>query len=178
VPTAERRRQPPVERGTNLSASTRSVAVGPLGGRHDDRAPHAPHGAGTRFTMARVKRGAKRAQKRKKILKLAKGYYGTKSKAHRMAKQAVDKSLAYSYRDRRQKKRQFRSLWIVRINAAARLHGLSYNRLIAGLKASGSELDRKMLADIAVRDAQGFADLAALAKRGLEGQAPQPAPQA
>ena len=89
--------------------------------------------------MARVKRGNKRVQRRKKILKLAKGYYGTKSKAHRMAKQAVDKSLGYAYRDRRQKKRQFRSLWIVRINAAARLHGLSYSRLIAGLKAAGSD---------------------------------------
>lgn len=121
--------------------------------------------------MSRVKRGPKRAAKRKKILKLAKGYYGTKGNAHRMAKQAVDKSLGYAYRDRRQKKRQFRSLWIVRINAAARLHGLSYNRLISGLKAAGSELDRKILADLAVRDAQGFADLAALAKRALEGQA-------
>ena len=128
--------------------------------------------------MARVKRGSKRAQKRKKILKLAKGYYGTKSKAHRMAKQAVDKSLAYSYRDRRQKKRQFRSLWIVRINAAARLHGLSYNRLMAGLKAAGAELDRKMLAELAVRDAQGFADVAALAQRALAAQAPPPAPGA
>jgi large subunit ribosomal protein L20 len=118
--------------------------------------------------MARVKRGNKKTQKRKKILKLAKGYYGTKSNAYRMAKQAVDKSLAYAYRDRRQKKRQFRSLWIVRINAAARLHGLSYNRLIAGLKAAGSELDRKMLADLAVRDAAAFGELAARAKQALD----------
>ena len=120
--------------------------------------------------MARVKRGSKRVQRRKKILGLAKGYYGTKSKAHRMAKQAVDKSLGYAYRDRRQKKRQLRSLWIIRINAAARLHGLNYSRLIAGLKAAGSELDRKLLADLAVADPQGFAGIAELAKQALENQ--------
>lgn len=125
--------------------------------------------------MARVKRGNKRLKKRKKILNLASGYYGTKSKAHRMAKQAVDKSLGYAYRDRRQKKRQLRSLWIVRINAAARLHGLSYSRLIAGLKAAGSLLDRKVLADIAVADAAGFAGLAGMAKKALEDQGPAPA---
>jgi large subunit ribosomal protein L20 len=98
---------------------------------------------------------------------LAKGFYGMKSKSHRIAKQAVDKSLAYAYRDRRQKKRQLRALWIVRINAAARLHGLSYSRLIAGLKAAGSDLDRKVLADIAVRDPQAFAGLAEAAKSAL-----------
>lgn len=131
--------------------------------------------------MARVKRGNKRVQRRKKILNLASGYYGTKSKAHRMAKQAVDKSLAYAYRDRRQKKRHLRSLWIIRINAAARLHGLSYSRLIAGLKAAGSDLDRKVLADIAVRDEKGFAALADMAKQALEnaaasaGKTPAPA---
>jgi large subunit ribosomal protein L20 len=125
--------------------------------------------------MARVKRGNKRIQKRKKILKLASGYYGTKSKAHRMAKQAVDKSLGYAYRDRRQKKRQLRSLWIIRINAAARLHGLNYSRLISGLKAAGSLLDRKVLADLAVTDPAGFAGLAAMAKTALEGQG-TPAP--
>ena len=125
--------------------------------------------------MARVKRGNKRLQKRKKILKLASGYYGTKSKAHRMAKQAVDKSLGYAYRDRRQKKRQLRSLWIIRINAAARLHGLNYSRLISGLKAAGSLLDRKVLADLAVTDPAGFAGLAAMAKTALEGQG-TPAP--
>jgi large subunit ribosomal protein L20 len=118
--------------------------------------------------MARVKRGNKRTQRRKKILSLASGYYGTKSKSHRMAKQAVDKSLNYAYRDRRQKKRQLRSLWIVRINAAARLHGLSYSRLIAGLKAAGSLLDRKVLADLAVTDPQGFAGLAEMAKQAIE----------
>ncbi len=123
--------------------------------------------------MARVKRGTKRVQRRKKILGLAKGYYGTKSKAHRMAKQAVDKSLGYAYRDRRQKKRQLRSLWIIRINAAARLHGLNYSRLIAGLKAAGSDLDRKVLADIAVHDATAFAALAESAKKALDNQQPE-----
>jgi large subunit ribosomal protein L20 len=122
--------------------------------------------------MARVKRGNKKTQKRKKVLKRAKGFYGTKSKAYRMAKQAVDKALAYSYRDRRQKKRNFRSLWILRINAAARQSGLSYNRLIAGLKATGSELDRKVLADLAVRDPKAFAELAASAKQALDKQTP------
>ncbi len=119
--------------------------------------------------MSRVKRGTKRTDRRKKILDRAKGFYGTHSKSHRIAKQAVDKALAYAYRDRRQKKRQLRALWIVRINAAARLHGLSYSRLIAGLKAAGSLLDRKVLADIAVRDAQAFAGLADAASRALEG---------
>jgi large subunit ribosomal protein L20 len=123
--------------------------------------------------MARVKRGTKRVQRRKKILGLAKGFYGTKSKAHRMAKLAVDKALGYAYRDRRQKKRQIRSLWIIRINAAARLHGLNYSRLIAGLKAAGSDLDRKILADIAVKDAQAFAGLAEMAKKALDNQQPE-----
>ena len=126
--------------------------------------------------MARVKRGPKRVQKRKKILNRASGYYGNKSTSHRIAKQAVDKSLGYAYRDRRQKERQIRSLWIVRINAAARLHGLSYSRLIAGLKAAGSLLDRKVLADLAVADPQGFAGIAALAKQAIEGQGGTPAP--
>lgn len=129
--------------------------------------------------MARVKRGNKRVQRRKKILGLAQGYFGMKSKNHRIAKQAVDKSLVYAYRDRRQKKRDIRSLWIIRINAAARLHGLNYSRLIAGLKAAGSTLDRKVLADIAVRDEQGFASIAEMAKQALEqagtGKAPAPA---
>jgi large subunit ribosomal protein L20 len=117
--------------------------------------------------MARVKRGTKRTDRRKKILDRAKGYYGTHSKSHRIAKLAVDKALGYAYRDRRQKKRQLRALWIVRINAAARLHGLSYSRLIAGLKAAGSLLDRKVLADLAVRDAQAFAGLAEVARAAL-----------
>ena len=128
--------------------------------------------------MARVKRGNKRVHRRKKILDLASGFWGTKSKSHRIAKLAVDKALNYAYRDRRQKKRQLRSLWIVRINAAAHLHGLSYSRLIAGLKAAGSDLDRKVLADIAVRDAEGFGRIAEAAKKGLEAAgktAPAPA---
>ncbi len=118
--------------------------------------------------MARVKRGSRRARRRKKILKQAKGYYGVKSKGHRIAKQAVDRSLAFSYRDRRQRKRQFRSLWIVRINAAARLNGLSYSRLMSGLRLAGIELNRKMLADLAVRDAEGFAAVATVARGALE----------
>jgi large subunit ribosomal protein L20 len=121
--------------------------------------------------MARVKRGNKKTQKRKKILKLAKGYYGNKSKNYRVAKQAVDRALAFSYRDRRQKKRQMRALWIVRINAAAHLHDLSYSRFIAGLKAAGCEVNRKMLADLAVRDPQGFGELAAVAKKAHESAA-------
>jgi large subunit ribosomal protein L20 len=125
--------------------------------------------------MARVKRGNKRVHRRKKILDLASGFWGTKSKSHRIAKLAVDKALNYAYRDRRQKKRQLRSLWIVRINAAAHLHGLSYSRLIAGLKAAGSDLDRKVLADMAVRDAAGFAGVAAAAKKGLEAAGKQAA---
>jgi large subunit ribosomal protein L20 len=118
--------------------------------------------------MARVKRGNKRVQRRKKILSLAKGFYGMKSKGHRIAKQAVDRAGNFAYRDRKQKKRQIRSLWIVRINAAAHLHGLNYSQLIHGLKAAGSDLDRKVLADIAVRDAEGFGRLAEAAKQALE----------
>ena len=118
--------------------------------------------------MSRVRRGSRRAQRRKKILKQARGYYGTKSRAHRIAKQAVDRSLKFAYRDRRQKKRNFRSLWIIRINAGARQNGLSYNRLIEGLKKAGSEINRKMLADLAVRDPKAFADLVEVAKGALE----------
>ncbi len=121
--------------------------------------------------MSRVKRGAKRAQRRKRILGRAKGFYGTKSKAHRIAKLAVDRSLLYAYRDRRQRKRQFRSLWIVRINAAARLHGLSYSRFMAGLAAAGCALDRKVLADLAVRDLEGFASVVKTAQAGLAARA-------
>jgi len=109
--------------------------------------------------MARVK-GAMRTRKRhRKVLKLAKGYWGSKSRSFRVANQAVMKSLVYAYRDRRAKKRDFRKLWITRINAAARLNGLSYSRLINGLKNAGIELNRKMLADMAVNDAAGFAKL-------------------
>jgi large subunit ribosomal protein L20 len=118
--------------------------------------------------MSRVKRGNKRAQRRKKILKQAKGYYGLKSKGHRLAKQAVERSQRFAYRDRRQRKRQFRRLWIVRINAAAREHGLSYSRLMEGLKRSGCDLNRKMLADLAVHDPQAFGEVVAVAKSSLE----------
>ena len=117
--------------------------------------------------MPRVKRGNKRTNKRRRILKLAKGYYGTRSKSYRIAKQAVDRALAYAYRDRRQRKRQFRRLWITRINAAARLNGLSYSRLISGLKKAGSDLDRKMLADLAVHEPKAFAQVAEVAKGAL-----------
>lgn len=122
--------------------------------------------------MARVKRGNKKIQRRKKILKQAKGYYGTKSRSYRIAKEAVERSLSFAYRDRRQKKRNFRSLWIVRINAGAREHGMSYNRFIEGLKKAGCEVNRKMLADLAVRDKTAFAQLIDVAKQGLESAAP------
>ncbi len=118
----------------------------------------------------RVKRGNQRTQRRKKILKQAKGYYGRKSNAHRIAKEAVDRAGAFAYRDRRNKKRDFRRLWIVRINAAARQNGLSYNRLVHGLSLAGCEVDRKMLADLAVREPDAFAQLAETAKNAIEAQ--------
>ena len=118
--------------------------------------------------MPRVKRGPKRKNRRAKILKLASGYFGMKSRGHRIAKQAVEKSLNFSYTGRKDRKGDFRKLWIARINAAARLNGISYSRLMAGLKASGSLLDRKILADIAVRDAATFTLIAASAKHALE----------
>ena len=117
--------------------------------------------------MPRVKRGTKRVARRKKILSRAKGYFLTKSKLHRSAKESVERAQKFAYRDRRQRKRQFRRLWIVRIGVAARKHELSYNRFISGLKRAGIELDRKVLADIAVKDAPGFATLAAKAKQAL-----------
>jgi large subunit ribosomal protein L20 len=115
----------------------------------------------------RVKRGSNRVQRRKKVLKLAKGYYLTRGNAYRMAKLQVERSLLFAYRDRRQRKRAMRALWIVRINAAARHFEISYSQLIAGLKAAGSDLDRKVLADIAVRDLEGFGEVVKLAKKGL-----------
>jgi large subunit ribosomal protein L20 len=119
--------------------------------------------------MPRVKRGPKRAQKRKKVLKKSKGFFGTKSNAYRMAKQAVERAEKFATRDRRAKKRSFRSLWIVRINAAAHQHGLSYNRFISGLKLAGCSLDRKVLAELAAAaDPKPFANLADLAKQALE----------
>lgn len=126
--------------------------------------------------MPRVKRGPKRSNKRKRVLKLAKGFFGTRKNAYRVAKEAVDRALVFSYRDRRQKKRQFRRLWIARINAAARLNGLTYSRFIDGLKKAEIELDRKVLADIAVREPEGFAQLAEIAKNALEENA-QPSAQ-
>ena len=114
--------------------------------------------------MPRVKRGTKRRQRRKKILERASGYFLTKSKLYRAAKESVERGLKFAYSGRRQKKRQFRSLWIVRIGAAAKQHGINYNQFISGLKKAGVELDRKVLADIAVRDAAGFAQLAEKAK--------------
>lgn len=121
--------------------------------------------------MARVKRGPKRARRRKRILEQAKGYFLTRSKLHRQARLAVRKAMEYAFRHRRTRKREFRSLWIVRINAAADTHGLSYNRFMGGLRKAGIELDRKILADIAVRDPQGFAALAATAKEAIAARA-------
>src|SRR3990167_3159079 len=109
--------------------------------------------------MGRVKRGVTARARHKKVLKLAKGYYGARSRVYRVAKQAVIKALQYAYRDRRQRKREFRGLWIVRINAAVRPHGLSYSRFINGLKKANITLDRKVLADLAVNDKVGFAKL-------------------
>ena len=119
--------------------------------------------------MARVKRGSTRLRRRKKILGQAKGYWGTKSKLHRAAKVQVMKSLAYSYRDRRQKKRRFRGLWIIRISAAVRQHGFSYGQFIFGLKKAGIELNRKVLADLAIRDQTAFASLVETAKQSIDG---------
>ena len=117
--------------------------------------------------MSRVKRGVTAHAKHKKVLRKAKGYYGARSKVYRVAKQAVIKAGQYAYRDRRQRKRQFRTLWIARINAAARENGLSYSRLIDGLNRANIEVDRKVLADLAVFDAAGFSALAEKAKGGL-----------
>ena len=117
--------------------------------------------------MPRVKRGVTAHRRHKKILEQAKGYRGRRKNIFRVAKQAVIKAGQYAYRDRRQRKRQFRALWIVRINAAARPHGLSYSRFMNGLKKAGVELDRKVLADLAVFDEPAFAELAAAAKASL-----------
>jgi large subunit ribosomal protein L20 len=114
--------------------------------------------------MPRVKRGVTAHARHKKVLKLAKGYYGARSRVYRVAKQAVIKAGQYAYRDRRQRKRQFRALWIARINAAARECGLSYSRFINGLKKAAIDLDRKVLADMAVYDKDAFAALVKLVK--------------
>ncbi|MEO6487828.1 MAG: 50S ribosomal protein L20 [Thermoanaerobaculia bacterium] len=117
--------------------------------------------------MPRVKRGPKRKNRRVKILKLAKGFWGMKSRGHRIAKQQVEKALNASFTGRKDRKGEFRTLWIARINAAARLNGISYSQLIAGLKATGNDVNRKMLADIAVRDAAAFTAIVESAKAGL-----------
>ncbi len=114
--------------------------------------------------MARVRRGNRRLLRRKKILQLSKGYWGAKSKLHSAAREQVLKSLAYAYRDRRQKKRNFRSLWIIRINAATKQRHLSYSQFVHGLKMAGLDLNRKVLADIAVRDPKGFDKLVEMAR--------------
>jgi large subunit ribosomal protein L20 len=117
--------------------------------------------------MARVKKGVNAHKKHKKILKLAKGYYGAKSKLYRPANEAVMRALRSAYSGRKQKKRDYRKLWITRINAAARMNGLSYSRMIHGLKNANVEIDRKILADLAMNDSQSFAKLADLAKENL-----------
>lgn len=118
----------------------------------------------------RVKRGPKRKNRRRKILKLASGYWGLKSRSHRLAKEQVARALDTAYTGRKDRKRDFRKLWIVRIGAASRLHGISYSRFIAGLKSAGSDLDRKVLADIAVHDQAAFAVLVEKAKSALDGK--------
>ncbi len=114
--------------------------------------------------MPRVKRGFKARHRRKKILKAAKGYYGARHRLFKTAKETVHRAWKYAYRDRRTKKRQFRRLWITRINAATRINGMSYSRFMGGLKVAGVELDRKVLADLAIFDAPGFAQVVAAAR--------------
>ncbi|MBZ2175943.1 50S ribosomal protein L20 [Schnuerera sp. xch1] len=114
--------------------------------------------------MARVKRGVTARKRHKKVLKQAKGYYGAKSKLYRPANQAVMKSLSYAYSGRKQRKRDFRKLWIARINAGARLNGINYNRFISGLKKANIEINRKMLSEMAIHDPEGFAKLVEIAK--------------
>ena len=114
--------------------------------------------------MTRVKRGFKRAQRRKRMMKFAKGFYGAKSRLYRSAKEAVEKALGYAYRGRKERKRDFRSLWIVRINAACNQNDTSYSKFMGGLKKDNIALDRKVLADLAVRNPEAFTKLVALAK--------------
>ena len=121
--------------------------------------------------MPRIKRAVHARKKRAKVLNEAKGYWGLKKSSYKYAKEQVDRSLVYAYRDRKVKKRTFRSLWIVRINAAARANGLSYNRFMAGVRMAGIELDRKSLADIAVSDPKAFSVVAEKAKAALESDA-------
>lgn len=123
--------------------------------------------------MPRAKRGNKRLERRKKILKLAKGYRGTKSKLYRSAKESVERGLNFAYTGRKLKKRDFRSLWIVRIGAAARLNGLNYSQFMHGLKLAGIDLDRKVLADLAANSPDAFAELAGQIKTALENEGQQ-----
>lgn len=118
--------------------------------------------------MARIKGGMNARRKHNRVLKLAKGYRGARSKQYRIAKQSVMRALASSYAGRKQRKRQFRQLWIARINAAARMNGLSYSKFMYGLKLAGVDINRKMLAELAVNDAEGFKTLAELAKSKIE----------
>ena len=117
--------------------------------------------------MPRVKSNVARLKRKKKVMKLAKGYFGGRSKLWKAAKESVERSAKYAYRDRRRKKGEFRRLWIIRINAAARLHELSYSRLMSGLRKAGVEINRKVLADLAVRDPTAFGQLAEVAKKAL-----------
>ncbi|MBA3567842.1 MAG: 50S ribosomal protein L20 [Pyrinomonadaceae bacterium] len=125
--------------------------------------------------MPRAKRGNKRLEKRKRILKLAKGYRGTKSKLYRSAKESVERGLNFAYTGRKLKKRDFRSLWIVRIGAAARLNGLNYSQFMHGLKLAGIELDRKVLADLAANTPEAFKEVAVQAKNALDSEQRQKA---
>ncbi len=125
--------------------------------------------------MPRAKRGNKRTEKRKKILKLAKGYRGTKSKLYRSAKESVERGLNFAYTGRKLKKRDFRSLWIVRIGAAARLNGLNYSQFMHGLKVAGIELDRKVLAELAANSPDAFTELAGQAKNAISSNQQQAA---
>ncbi len=117
--------------------------------------------------MARVKRAVNASKKKRKVMKLAKGYFGAKSKQYKTASQAVMRSMSYAYVGRKLKKRDFRKLWIIRINAAARLNGLSYSRLINGLKLAGVDINRKMLSEMAISDPEAFAQVAEVAKKKL-----------
>jgi large subunit ribosomal protein L20 len=117
--------------------------------------------------MARIKGGLNAKKRHNRVLKLAKGYRGARSKQYRVAKQSVMRALASSYAGRKERKRQFRQLWIARINAAARMNGLSYSKMMHGLKVAGVDINRKMLAELAVNDAEGFKDLAEIAKQNI-----------
>ena len=118
--------------------------------------------------MARIKRAVSAKKKRRRVLKMARGYYGAKSRCYRKAKEQVQHSLMYQYRDRRNKKREIRRLWITRINAACRINGMSYSQFMHGLKLAGIELDRKVLSQMGIEDPQSFADLCTIAKGAIE----------